>query len=51
MLCFVGAGFLFGVGNLFTSQRLAWYGAGLMFVAVSREIFLIIKAEIQLKDA
>ena len=36
MLCFVLSGILFAIGNLFTSQRLTWYGAAFIAVEVIR---------------
>jgi len=38
LLCFVFSACLFGIGNLFTAQRLTWYGAGYVLIAVLLEL-------------
>lgn len=43
MFAFILAAILFMVGNLFTSQRLTWYGAGLIFLTAIRNLLIIIK--------
>jgi hypothetical protein len=41
MLSFLGAGLLFMIGNLFTAQRLTWYGAGFITIEVIRQIVIL----------